>query len=54
MKHVTNNIYALLMASRMEYEPDSPLSYDMEEGELSSGRSSPGTLRENASMQHSN
>ena len=48
MKHVTNNIYALVMASRMEYEPDSPLSY-MEEGELSSGRSSPGTIRENAS-----
>ena len=37
------------MASRMEYEPDSPLSYDVEEGELSSGRSSPGTIRENAS-----
>ena len=45
------------MASRMEYEPespykaDSPLSYDVEEGEISSGsgRSSPGTIRDNAS-----
>ena len=45
------------MASKMEYEPessykaDSPLSYDVEEGELSSGsgRSSPGTIRDNAS-----
>ena len=33
----------------MEYKADSPLSYDVEEGELSSGRSSPGTIRENAS-----
>ena len=40
------------MASRMDYEiespykTDSPLSYDVEEGELSpgSGRSSPGTI----------
>ena len=45
------------MASRMDYEiespykADSPLSYDVEEGELSpgSGRSSPGTIRDNAS-----
>ena len=45
------------MASKMEYEPkspykaDSPLSYDVEEGELTSGsgRSSPGTIRDNAS-----
>ena len=45
------------MASRMDYEiestykTDSPLSYDVEEGELSpgSGRSSPGTIRDNAS-----
>ena len=45
------------MASRMEheiespYKTDSPLSYDVEEGELSpgSGRSSPGTIRNNAS-----
>ena len=45
------------MASRMDYETespykkDSPLRYDMEEGELSpgSGRSSPGTIRDNAS-----
>ena len=39
------------MASNMEYEADSPLSYNVEEGELSfgSGRSSPGTLRDNAS-----
>ena len=45
------------MASRMDYEnesaykADSPLSYDLEEGELSSGsgRSSPGTIRDNAS-----
>ena len=45
------------MASKMEYEPESPykaespLSYDVEEGELSSGseRSSPGTIRNNAS-----
>ena len=45
------------MASKMEYKPespyktDSPLSYDVEEGELSSGseRSSPGTIRDNAS-----
>ena len=45
------------MASKMEYETespykaDSPLSYDVEEGELSSGprRSSPGTIRDNAS-----
>ena len=42
------------MASKMEIEPespykaDSPLSYDVEEGELSSGsgRSSPGTIRD--------
>ena len=41
------------MASRMDYKiespykADSPLSYDVEEGELSpgSGRSSPGTIR---------
>ena len=33
------------------YKADSPLSYDVEEGELSpgSGRSSPGTIRDNAS-----
>ena len=33
------------------YQADSPLSYDVEEGELSSGpgRSSPGTIRDNAS-----
>ena len=33
------------------YRADSPLSYDVEEGELSSGsgRSSPGTVRDNAS-----
>ena len=45
------------MASRMDYEiespykTDSPLSYDVEEGELrpGSGRSSPGTIRDNAS-----
>ena len=45
------------MTSRMDYESespyktDSPLSYDVEEGELSpgSGRSSPGTIRDNAS-----
>ena len=45
------------MTSRMDYEnespykTDSPLSYDVEEGELSpgSGRSSPGTVRDNAS-----
>ena len=44
------------MASKMEYEEspykaDSPLSYDVEEGELSSGprSSSPGTIRDNAS-----
>ena len=45
------------MASRMDYEiespykEDSPLNYDVEEGELSrgSGRSSPGTIRDNAS-----
>ena len=45
------------MASRMDYKiespykTDSPLSYDVEEGELSpgSGRSSPGTIRDNAS-----
>ena len=45
------------MASRMDYEIESPyktdstLSYDVEEGELSpgSGRSSPGTIRANAS-----
>ena len=35
----------------MEYEVHSPLSYDVDEGELSSasGRSSPGTIRDNAS-----
>ena len=45
------------MASRMDYEiespykTDCPLSYDVEEGELSpgSGRSSPGKIRDNAS-----
>ena len=45
------------MTSRMDYEiespykTDSPLSYDVEEGELSpgSGRSSPGTIPDNAS-----
>ena len=45
------------MASRRDYErespykADSPLSYDVEEGELSSGsgRSSPGTIRDTAS-----
>ena len=45
------------MANEMDYEPEtpyrahSPLSYDVEEGELSSGsgRSSPGTIRDNAS-----
>ena len=45
------------MASRMDYKiespykADSPLSYEVEEGELSpgSGRSSPGTIRDNAS-----
>ena len=45
------------MAHRMDYEhespykADSPLSYDVEEGELSteSGRSSPGTIRTDAS-----
>ena len=45
------------MASSMDYEPespykvDSPFSYDVEEGELSSesGRSRPGTIRDNAS-----
>ena len=45
------------MASRMDYEQespykaDSPLSYEVEEGELSSGsgRSSPGTIRDNES-----
>ena len=45
------------MAHKMDYEPenpyqaDSPLSYDVEERELSSGsgRSSPGTIRDNAS-----
>ena len=45
------------MASRMyyeqesQYQTDSPLSYDVEEGELSSGsgRSSPGTIKDNAS-----
>ena len=33
------------------YQADSPHSYDVEEGELSSGsgRSSPGTIRDNAS-----
>ena len=44
------------MVSRMDYEQESPykadslLSYDVEEGELSSasGRSSPGTIRDNA------
>ena len=45
------------MAHKMDFEyesayrADSPLSYDVEEGELSSGsgRSSPGTVRDNAS-----
>ena len=45
------------MASSMDYESespykaDSPFSYDVEEGELSSGsgRSSPGTIRDHAS-----
>ena len=43
------------MATGMEYESpyksDSPFSYEVEEGELSSGsgRSSPGTVRDNAS-----
>ena len=45
------------MASRVDYEQESPykgdslLSYDVEEGELSSGsgRSSPGTIRDNSS-----
>ena len=43
------------MASSMDYESpykaDSPFSYEVEEGELSSGsgRSSPGTIRDNAS-----
>ena len=45
------------MASRMDfknespYKANSPFSYDSEEGELSSGsgRSSPGTIRDNAS-----
>ena len=45
------------MTTRLDYEQesphkaDSPLSYDVEEGELSSGsvRSSPGTIRDNAS-----
>ena len=45
------------MVSRMDYEQESPykadslLSYDVEEGELSSasGHSSPGTIRDNAS-----
>ena len=45
------------MAHKLDYEPenlyraDSPLRYDVEEGELTSGsgRSSPGTIRDNAS-----
>ena len=43
------------MATSMDYESpyesDSPFSYEVEEGELSSGsgRSSPGTVRDNAS-----
>ena len=43
------------MTTGMDYESpyktDSPFSYEVEEGELSSGsgRSSPGTVRENAS-----
>ena len=37
------------MTNNMEYEADSPLSYSVEEGELNSGRSSPGMIRENAS-----
>ena len=37
------------MASNVEYKAASHLSDDVEEGELSSGRSSPGTIRENAS-----
>ena len=43
------------MATSMDYDSpykaDSPFNYDVEEGELSprSGRSSPGTIRDNAS-----
>ena len=37
------------MASKMDFKPDSPLSYDVKEGELSAGRTSPGTIRENSS-----
>ena len=44
-----NISHALAMASKMEYEADSPLSYVVEEGELGLGRPSPGTVRENAS-----
>ena len=41
--------HALAMASIMEDEADSTLSYDVEEGRLGSGRSSPRTIQENAS-----
>ena len=37
------------MATNMDYAADSRLSYDVEEGELGSGRSIPGTIYENAS-----
>ena len=39
------------MATGMEYKSDSRFSYEVEEGELSSGsgRSSPGTVRDDAS-----
>ena len=37
------------MANNMEYEADSPLSCSVQDGELNSGRSSPGSIRENAS-----
>ena len=37
------------MANNLEYEADSPLSCSVEEGELNSGRSRPGSIRENAS-----
>ena len=46
---MVTHLYALAIATNMEYEADSPLSYDVEEGELGSGRSNPGTIRENAS-----
>ena len=44
-----NISHALAMTSKMEYLADSPLTYDVEGGELGSGLSSPGTIRENAS-----